>query len=549
MNTSGQFEIRLFGAFQLIAPDGSFVPLGRKAQALVAILASELGAPVTRSRLQDLLWSLSGPKHGRDSLKKALQAIRKAVSCHTDQLIVSVGDQVWLNESLVHIERMHFNGFSTKRTFLEGLDLREPEFENWLREMRNLSTQDDSKEIEKDLRSTMNLSAVKSVRVRIAVKRPVAVGDRMAVLTGDVFLSRLIDLLSQSGLVEVVDLREGDTQFLGGGDLFLFSRAVSAGTELQIQLSLRSSLDNALVWSRSNSLEASTLAGAALHESVCHFIDEIHVAAKQFSQSLGNEKFHVTRLAMDGIENLFRLAPENLEKAASSFSRAIDICPSGSLYAWYAFLTPFRFEQRKGVDLESLREQAEEVLTRSLELDPYNPVSRSLLAHVFSFLFRDFDKANSVLAPIRNQPPDTPIYYFSESMLNLYTGNHEVAHQFALIAERNGRAHPYSYAFSTSLCMIDALEQRTDTAIDHGKRALAVMPSTGQKYEPTLRYLTAAYASAGKIEEARSTWQELQMLNPGNSLEQMRDTRFPIASEHMRASLDRSLGAISQVLN
>jgi len=546
MSNCAQYNLRLLGAFQLIAPDGTDVCLGKKAQALVAILAVENGNPVTRSRLQDLLWSLSGPKHGRDSLKKALQAIRKALDPDFEQFSVGADDRVRLVRDSVQIDVHKAASHSYARVFLEGLDISEPEFENWLRDMRQHFATKHSPASE--LSQAGFAFSEPNRRIRVAVRRPVTIGDSMSTLAGDVLLSRTVDTLSHSGLVEVVDLRDADSQSLGAGDAFLSIRSVSVGTEVQIQIAMRSASDNALLWSSSRHFDSGTLAGSMIDETVSRFVDEIHVAARKLSNAVGAEQSAVTRLAMDGIENLFRLAPENLERAAASFAKAIDIRPCGSLYAWYAFLMPFRYEQKKGIDLEGLRSQAKQVLRCALELDPYNPTVRSLIAHVYSFLFKDFEKADAVLAPLRNQPPDTPMYHFSESMLHLYSGQGETARSFALQAARNGRAHPYSYAFSTSLCMIDALDCRSEEAIRYGRRALAIMPSTGQVYEPTLRYLTVAYAGAGKINEARSSWLELQSLNPANSLEQMRESRFPIAADHMRQSLDKSLGAISSAL-
>lgn len=543
MSVSSPYRLKLFGAFHLTAPDGSTVRLGRKAQALVAILSVENGASVTRSRLQDLLWSLSGPKHGRDSLKKALQALRKAFGSDAKQILFCEDDRVWLCPTRVKPDWASTQEIVPHRDFLEGMDIPEPGFEEWLRTMRQ--------RLPVCVSRTEQVSGARSAffeqrsRLRISVLKTTIIGDGMAGLTGDVLLSRIIDTLTQADLVELVDLRDADKQSLGGSDAFLTMRVVSVGMEVQVQMALRAATDNALLWSRSRHFETRALSGKFVDETVSRFVEEIQVAARQMSQALSSDDSAVTRLAMEGIENLFRLAPENLEQAAKHFAQAIDIRPSGSLYAWYAFLTPFRFEQCKGADLDDLRNHAEHVLRRALELDPHNPMVRSLLAHVFSFLFRDFQKADAVLSPLRGQPPDTPMYHFSEAMLHLYRGKKDEARRFAFQASQTGKVHPYSYAFSTSLCMIDALDQKAEEAISHGQRALATMPSVGQIYEPTLRYMTMAYASAGRIEDARATWKDLQKLNPANSLEKIRETKFPIAADHMRQSLSQALSTIS----
>lgn len=543
----GKYFLRLLGAFQLIAPEGGEIRLGRKAQAIIAILATMPGAPVTRNRLQDLLWSLAGPKHGRDSLKKTLQAIRQALGQDADSLIVRSGDRVWLETELLRIDLYEADGSFAGRAFLEGLDIPDPEFDGWLREMRHRLSVDAASQ--PDAPFTSPVAPAPALRIRLAIRPQSTVGTQMASLVGEVLLSRVVDALSQSGLLEVCDLRDVDQQNLGAADAVLNARTVSVGDEVQVQLAIRGTSNNAMIWSGSSYFAAGSIGGKILNETVSRFADEILFAAGQLSKNTGREESAVTRLAMEGIENLFRLAPENLEKAAKCFAQAIEIEPRGNLYAWYAFLTPFRYEQQKGTDLDDLRGQADQIVRRALELDPYNPMVRGLVAHVYSFLFRDFERADAALAPLRGQPPDTPMYHFSESMLHLYSGKPEQARRYAVQAFRSGETHPFAYAFSTSLCMIDLLGNASGSAISHGRRALAAMPTSGRVYEPTLRYLTAAYARAGRVDEARQSWAELQSLNPANSLEQMRDIRFPIAAEHMRNALSDTYGSIARIVS
>jgi len=542
-----KYYLRLLGAFQLVAPNGCEIRLGRKAQAILAILATEPGAPVTRNRLQDMLWSLAGPKHGRDSLKKSLQSIRKALGEDSDSVIVRSGDRVWLDSQKVRIDLYEPSRSVASRAFLEGLDIPDPEFDDWLREMRQRLTVDVVPRPEALI--TMPVVPAPATRIRLAIRAQSIVGTQKAALVGEVLLSRVVDTLSQSGLLEVCDLRDVDQQSLGAADAVLYARTVSVGDEVQVQLAVRGSSNNAMIWSDSRYFASGSLGGNLLNEAVSRFADEILFAAGQLSKSTGQEESIVTRLAMEGIENLFRLAPENIEKAAKCFAQAIEIEPRGNLYAWYAFLTPFRYEQQKGIDLIDLRGQADQIVRRALELDPYNPMVRGLVAHVYSFLFRDFERADAALSPLRGQPPNAPMYHFSESMLHLYSGKPDQARRYAMQALRGGESHPFAFAFSTSLCMIDALGGEAGSAIAHGRRALGSMPTSGRVYEPTLRYLTAAYARAGRVDEARQSWSDLQLLNPANNLEQMRDSCFPIAAEHMRTSLNDAYGAIARTLS
>lgn len=542
-----KYALRLLGAFQLTAPDGTDIRLGRKAQAILAFLAIEPGAPVTRARLQDLLWSRSGPRHGRDSLKKALQAIRSALGPQGAHIVTYSADRLWLVPEAVEVDLHAPGDLRSDRALLEGLDVEDPEFEDWLRQTRqSLETQEPRHCA--PTQTNRYLHHQKALRMRLAVQAVQFCGSNIARLAGEVLICRLLDSLAHCDLINVCDLRGGDLQTLGAADANLSISAIALGSEVQLQLNVKGTADNTVIWSGIRQFGVADLGGALMQDTVSRFTDEIVFALGQASRAISQETHAVTRLAIEGIENLFRLKSDNLATAARCFSRAIDIEPRGSLFAWYAFLLPFRYEQSKGTDLNELREQAQIVVTRALKCDPHNPLVRALIAHVYGFVMRDLDRSNSMLSPLRAQPPSTPMYHFSESMLNLYQGNLAQARSHALTSASRGASHPYAYAFSTSLCMIDTIHGSASSAIAHGKRALAAMPTNGRTYEPTLRYLTAAYAQSGQISEARQTWDQLQSVNPANSLENLREARFPVAADHMRRALNDSYGAIGRAL-
>mgnify|MGYP001801105929 CR=1 FL=1 len=49
------------------------------------------------------------------------------------------------------------------------------------------------------------------------------------------------------------------------------------------------------------------------------------------------------------------------------------------------------------------------------------------------------------------------------------------------------RYNPYSYAFSTTLAMVDTVDARLDDAIRHGEAVVAMHRGAQRIYEPALR--------------------------------------------------------------
>jgi DNA-binding SARP family transcriptional activator len=72
--------IRLFGVLSMVDSHGNVIPLaGRKDRALVAYLAANVGKPVARDRLIELIWPGAAEGSGRASLRQSLSTIRKAL--------------------------------------------------------------------------------------------------------------------------------------------------------------------------------------------------------------------------------------------------------------------------------------------------------------------------------------------------------------------------------------------------------------------------------------------------------------------------------------
>src|SRR3954467_11193081 len=77
----GRPELRVcvIGAFRVLTHDGQdLTPRGRKARALLAILALTPTRRRSRAALQDKLWSDRGPEQGAASLRQTLTEIRRA---------------------------------------------------------------------------------------------------------------------------------------------------------------------------------------------------------------------------------------------------------------------------------------------------------------------------------------------------------------------------------------------------------------------------------------------------------------------------------------
>jgi adenylate cyclase len=138
-------EIRLFGRFELTL-DHPLIPgrLGPKSKGLLAFLAMSRGVVVPRGRLAGLLWSERDEQRARHSLCQALTTLRSTLGPAAAMLEVCP-DGVRLAREGLGLDVDAFEGAARSREqatlqeacdlyrgpFLEGLEIREPDFEEW----------------------------------------------------------------------------------------------------------------------------------------------------------------------------------------------------------------------------------------------------------------------------------------------------------------------------------------------------------------------------------------------------------------------------------
>lgn len=140
-------RLTLFGGFEGWLASGRPLTLPtKKAQALLAYLALRPGEAHPRDKLATLLWGDTGESQARSSLRQSLSALRKALPATRPPILVAEGQTVALDPSAVEVDVAAFERFTSEGSpagleqavalyrgdLLEGLDLREAPFEEWL---------------------------------------------------------------------------------------------------------------------------------------------------------------------------------------------------------------------------------------------------------------------------------------------------------------------------------------------------------------------------------------------------------------------------------
>src|SRR5262245_34904547 len=139
-------ELVLLGGFQAGVAGHVIDITGRKERALLAVLAMPPGVPRSREKLAGLLWSDRSDKQARDSLKQALLRLRKSLGSSHPLPMVTDRASATLIRSEIAVDVQEFEQLVAEGTpdglaratklyrgdLLEGLDVRDPAFEEWL---------------------------------------------------------------------------------------------------------------------------------------------------------------------------------------------------------------------------------------------------------------------------------------------------------------------------------------------------------------------------------------------------------------------------------
>ncbi len=128
--------IRLIGGFQVLDASGrDCTPRGAKSRALLAMLCQTPDRRRARRWLESKLWSDRGPEQASGSLRQALMELRKSLGDAAAGVLAD-RDGVSLDNVQTDIETAPEDAalaLRAGRDFLEGIDIVDPAFLEWLR--------------------------------------------------------------------------------------------------------------------------------------------------------------------------------------------------------------------------------------------------------------------------------------------------------------------------------------------------------------------------------------------------------------------------------
>lgn len=565
------FRVFLFGPFTILGPDGTdLTPKSRKSRAILAMLAVAPRGSRSRVWLRDKLWSDRGEDQASASLRQALLDIRSSLGPAAVQALRADKHTVTLDLAMIRVDALdalapneRTGAMPASEHFLEGIDVRDPEFEEWLTlERQSWHRRLEETGFEHDLTPKSapgeagrgpSAALPRTVASESASPRPPALspephhdganawrvallpavilgGDpAAAILQADVHRG-LLAALNETGDLRVVDLAPSPFSDLQGQafarlpeqvNLSVQVRVVCDPLVMRVAIVLQNPLDNTLIWADETQAPRREAAGGTFAMPL--IVRATEEALRHFLRRTGSAAAEAEGRIAAAVASMFRLTRTDLDRSEAILRRHLAQGPSAQGYAWLAFLNTFRVGQRFNPGDAPLIEETQHLARRALEMEPGNALVAALVGHIHSYLFGEFDYAAGLFEQSLRVNPAQTLAWDLYAMLHAYAGQPKRALAMARWARHLGAFSPHRYYFETTRAITGNFSAEHRTAIEAGTAALAERPD----FNSLLRVLVSSNAHLDRPDEARIFLNRLLTVEPNFSVTSLREAGYP----------------------
>lgn len=518
---SDKLRLHLFGSIRLETSSGAdLTPKSAKICGLLALLATDGCRARTRTWLQDKLWSDRGREQGAASLRQALSQLRRELGPPALALKITRAT-VALDPGLIEIV-LPTDGQGGE--FLEGLDARDPEFENWLRNQRMLRSR--SRAPIPDLAiAAPELDRPDRQRAIYLVGQTAKPGPEQ--IFEQLFADCLERSLSESLIADVFrcePLTNDQRQII------IHIQAYPAGSgNMGIRLSVAEGARRRSVWSGHKVVTARG-APPVDHIDILAFVNEtteVIADALALKSKTGQADVEAAVLARIAVRKIFSMNSAELVAADALLVQAFDLDPRAIFLAWRVQLRVIQRMERHYPESQIAHDELFELMNRALDLEPGNSMVLATAAN--SLVLIEDDVASGAELARRSLALNSanPFAWDCLSIALLMDGKAEEAHRLQLRACTLSARSPIRHFWDMGACLTSVVTGRHDAALQLAHSASVLVP----EFRPPLRYMAALFAIRGEADRAQTALQRLGSVEADFSLRRMvEDGSYPVAA-------------------
>ena len=513
---NAKVRIHLCGRFRVEDMKGrDLTPRSAKSQGLLALLAVQRHHSRARIWLQDKLWSDRAREQGAASLRQALTEIRRALGDHAD-VFQSDRRMASLVSDQIEVVR------SGDSEFLEGIDVRDPEFEDWLRIERSRDERVPARAIPQD---QLGFS---SLRQRFVVTQPQETGSDMERLMSEVFVANVASNLGEQLCVGTEPTPEDRNS---SDRISVRANTVFHEGQVILHSVCTAGPSNKQIWSGRRVLSAHG-APPINDDRVLQMASEaVGIISEQLSaeaRALRTDLEHDPGvLASIAVQKIFSMRQDEQADADDLLRRAFEVSPRGTFLAWRVFLRITRLLERHNYCPQTTLDELKQLCAKALELEPMNSLVVSIVAYAKLVVTGEVGEGFELSRRASALNNANPFAWLALCTSNLYLGEVNEAHTYMMRARTIGSASPFKFWWDTGACLTATATGNFDAAASLANSARVMSPN----FRPPLRYLVALNLRAGNVEGALDAVSQIRQFEPNFLAEQLtEDGAYPSAT-------------------
>jgi hypothetical protein len=529
--------IRLVGVFEVRDEDGrDCTPRGAKARAILAMLCQTPDRRRARRWLEARLWSDRGAEQASGSLRQALMEIRKSLGPEADCLEAD-RDTVRLTGAVTDLERDQpaaVQALQSGREFLEGIDIIDHAFEDWLREER--TRVEASLGVRRPVQGRQPIAQVARLPFVIRLGAlPPGVGS----FAGKTMADAIARLLSEFAHIDVFGSGGAEVPpGLAREGMELHVEAAEIQERVHVLVSLTSAASGQVIWNQRATVpvvEADSLWAGDLPALVYQAADAALSHFPRLRECQDGPR-RANALIATAVNEMYSYDRDRLRAADRILAEAGDIADSARIFAWRCLVRQIMYVERTEPDPTRLVAEIDEYARKALERSKANPLVLSLVGMARVMVDENPD-AGAVLArdALALSPYNAHSYAAQAGALMRFGDNIgalEAARRGAEIAART--AHVHWWEATSGLA---ALRSGSHVAaIAHFEAAHYRAPG----FRAAMRNLLFLYLAVAEREKAARVYRALLRIEPDFTLDRiLHEPHYPAVTLRKSGLLER----------
>lgn len=519
-------SLALYGRFRLIDAQGEdCTPVGQKARGLIALLALSKDHCRTREWLQDKLWSKSTQQDGAASLRQSLVAIRRGLGAWA-RILIADRNAIALDPGqfrLIHNRPINWQGVDAYTEIFSDLTIRDPEFEDWIRDQRLA------------LSATVPLELHRGLRLGTPVKPAIFFRFSTDHDPESNLIARHIVALATTSLLDAADFQIFQANADPGlqqascpvSGIAVTIAAMARSGHAHVTLSVTHPVTSRLFWAHNFQLESLQLPfdEEILYPISAALVEVVLMTLKQRAGDLGIPDC-AALLAKHGQDLIFRFDRASLIEGDRCLEQAYAFDPRPQFLAWRAFLRTMANFQHRGADFLSNPNDIETLAHEAIRQAPDSAITLGIGAQV-EYLLGGSPRTSVQLANRAvGFDPLNAINLAILSNTELVLGQLNESRGSAMQALHLAGAGEHRAFIEFFCCMAAAAQADYQIAIDHAEAALILRPA----FRAPLRYLIALYSHTGQLENLQRVLAKMRLAEPGFQPKRLLDSDYPVTT-------------------